>query len=387
MSDETNPTNDPVEEAFKELHKGLIAIFVLVLTIGLVTFFTLPKGATHQDELGKAQKYIDRGQGHLALPYLKRAVALDNSSLDLVLKTYQRCRIYGDKDEEKYLALIKAKDEKLGKLIAELAAYDDKGPRAFDKVIETAPKVLALRPSYAQAHALLGAHYLRDQKPEKAKAHIDKGLKDYPDSPALHTELAMLELVTNPSSDKVSEHFRRALLSHPTYRPALGGYLRYCTDTNRHEELITFLKERLQQHPQDVQAIVNLSLALRNSGKEQEGLLLLQEELAKTKGTDLLAHKRKRYLRPRLFQLLMTMEKWEEALALANEVIKEITVTPTDSKIAREQIKETLACLRYLKANAENCPRKHYSSLMTRSLKMDKAQRALKTFVLKNQQK
>ena len=387
MSDETNPTNDPVEEAFKKLHKGLIAIFVLVLTIGLVTFFTLPKGATHQDELAKAQQYIDRGQGHLALPYLKRAVALDNSSLDLVLRTYQRCRIHGDKDEERFLELIKAKDKKLGKLIAELAAYDDKGPRAFDKVIETAPKVLALRPNYAQAHALLGAHYLRSQKADKAKEHIEKGLLDYPDSPALHTELAMMELVTKPSSDKVSEHFRQALLSHPTYRPALGGYLRYCTDTNRHEELITFLKERLKKYPQDVQAVVNLSLALRNSGKEQEGLLLLQEELAKTKGTDLLAHKRKRYIRPRLFQLLMSMDKWEEALTLANEIIKDLTAKPKDTKIAREQIREALACLRYIKANSEDCPRKHYSSLMTRSLKMDKGQRALKTYVLQNEKK
>ena len=387
MSNEQKAPRDQIEEAYAKLHKGLLAIFLLCALIVPIAFLAHSKEQPGLELLKKAQTHIKNGEGFHALPFLKKAASLNDSSLDLVLDVYQRCRMFKDKAETSYLQRIKDRDEQLGNLLEELAAYDDKGPRAFDKVFDRARKVLALRPQYAQAHSLLAAHYLRDKKLEKAKAHIEQGLTSYPDSPALHCELAMLEILTNPSSTKVSEHFLRALRSHPNYRPALGGYLRYCTDRGLHDEIIDFLKKRRNKNPQDFQTIVNLALALNNSGKEQEGLQLLREELAKSKGSTLLACRRKRYLRPRLFHLHMKKDRWKEALELANEVIADVTEPPKDTIIAKERIMESLACLSYIKAEQDKCPRGQYSSLMTRSLKLDKGQRALRTFVVKNEKK
>ncbi len=359
MTQKQDKSSDSIDIAFARLRTGLYALGGLLLIICSVT----------------------------AALYLKKAEPTQVIDLATLLDKYQQSRMFGKKEAAKYLQSIKEQEPQLAELIAKMAAYDEKGPKAFTKVLEAAKEVLKVRADYAEAHGIIAAHYLRRKKPEKAREYIEAGLKSYPTSPALITERAMYTLQTKPNSPAILSDFRAALKIHPTYRPALSGYLQLCALKGKHQELIEYFKGRLRKKPDDFQSIANLSIALRGANQKKDALLLLREELTKKDKTALAKAKRQRYLRPRLLHQLMKMNEWTEVLQLSNEIIASMKDVCPNALMSKERALEALACLRYIKQEESLCPRESYSSLMTRSLKLDQLRRKHHLHYSQNKQK
>ena len=385
---------DPIELAFEKLRFGLYITMILLLAIGAtvlgLVFFDIQLGGevSPKELLEKAQRFVDSGKGHMALPLFKRAAREKDARLSLLLNTYQRCRNHEDETQRVLLDRIRQKDEKLGNLIAKMSAFDEEGPKAFSKVVEIARKVLELRPEFAEARAILAANYIREGKLEEAQGHVARALQDYPDSPALLCERAMLALRKgNPSV--ALEDFELALESYPSFRPALAGYIRTCSNLGRYEDLVVFLKNRLDKDPTDYISAVNLALAQDNCNKEEQALNTLKSYLEERKEAENLATLQ-RHFRPRILHQLMKLERWSEVFVLGEKIMLSLRRTIEGKgrreaslvKLLKTRAKEANACLHFIELESDNCPKEHYPELTKLSLDLDKLRRKLKSLAL-----
>lgn len=131
---------------------------------------------------------------------------------------------------------------------------------------------------YADAHLLLARIYLRQNLPAKAEPSLKALAKALPNSPAVQTEVGMLEL-SKKNRPAARAAFERALAKNPTYVDALAGLCAMDLEEKRTDVVKARIAEALRAKPKDGAVVLLAARVYGSIGDHATAEKLLQQAI------------------------------------------------------------------------------------------------------------
>ena len=132
---------------------------------------------------------------------------------------------------------------------------------------------------YAQAHLLLARIYLMKGEPSKAEPSLKALATAFPDSPAVQTEVGLLETAKrNRTAARAA--FTRALAKNPTYVEALAGLNQLDLEEKRTDAVKARMTDALRTKPHDGGVLLLASRAYGSMGNLTLAENMLQKAIA-----------------------------------------------------------------------------------------------------------
>ncbi len=103
---------------------------------------------------------------------------------------------------------------------------------------------------YADAHLLLARIYLMKGQPAKAEPSLTSLAKAFPDSPAVQTEVGLLEM-SKRNRPAARAAFARALAKNPTHVEAIAGLIQMDLEEKRTDAVKSRIADALRAKPKD----------------------------------------------------------------------------------------------------------------------------------------
>jgi len=132
---------------------------------------------------------------------------------------------------------------------------------------------------YAEAHLLLARIYLLKRMPAKAEPSLKALSAAFPNSPAVQSEVGLLELSKNNRA-AARAAFERALTKNPTYVDALAGLIQMDIEDKRFDAVKGRIAEALRAKPKDGPILLLASRTYGSLGDLATAEKMLQQAIA-----------------------------------------------------------------------------------------------------------
>ena len=132
---------------------------------------------------------------------------------------------------------------------------------------------------YADAHLLLARIHLMKGAPSKAEPSLAALVRSFPDSPAVQTEVGLLEM-TKRNGAAARAAFTRALAKNPTYVEALAGLNQLDFEEKRTDQIKARIAEALRAKPHDGPILILASRTYGSLGDLATAEKMLQRAIA-----------------------------------------------------------------------------------------------------------
>jgi tetratricopeptide (TPR) repeat protein len=132
---------------------------------------------------------------------------------------------------------------------------------------------------YAEAHLLLARIFLLQGLPAKAEPSLKALASAFPDSPAVQTEVGLLEL-SKRNRPAARAAFQRALAKNATYPDALAGMIQLDLEDKRPDLVKARIAEALRTKPRDGSLLLLASRTYGSMGDLSTAEKMLQQAIA-----------------------------------------------------------------------------------------------------------
>jgi tetratricopeptide (TPR) repeat protein len=132
---------------------------------------------------------------------------------------------------------------------------------------------------YAEAHLLLARIHLMNGQPAKAELSLKALTQAFPDSPAVQTEVGLLEM-SKRNRQAARAAFTRVLDRHPTHIEALAGLNQLDVEEKRADLVKARMTAALRTKPQDGRMLVLASRTYASLGDLATAEAMLQKAIA-----------------------------------------------------------------------------------------------------------
>jgi tetratricopeptide (TPR) repeat protein len=151
--------------------------------------------------------------------------------------------------------------------------------RRLDEAEHFARSALTKVAGYAEAHLLLARVYLMKGQPAKAEPSLKALTTAFPNSPAVQTEVGLLEM-TKRNYPAARAAFGRALAKSPTYVEALAGLNQMDIEEKRPDAVKARMGDALKQKPADGGILLLASRTYGSLGDLVTAERMLQKAIA-----------------------------------------------------------------------------------------------------------
>jgi tetratricopeptide (TPR) repeat protein len=263
----------------------------------------------------EAQLLRDQGEGHAALEYMQKAMALDPDSR--LLKRETAVLYLQLKNDEAALALLEAlleeqpDDVEALNLVGRLLQSRKQHARA--KSIYA--RILAQDPDNQDIYLLLGNLYIEDAQWDEAYDLFSRFVQRFPNAYAGYFFLGKVYRQRNQPLE-AEKAFRRSLSIEPELEGARFELIElYSTDLksgNHQKKTVQLYEELLEENPQNNRALFGYALFLRDSGREPQAAEILRAHAADISQNDLIRG---------IYRYTIEPERYRDAIFLLEPLI------------------------------------------------------------------
>ncbi len=253
----------------------------------------------------EAQLLRDQGEGHAALEYMQKAMALDPDSR--LLKRETAVLLLQLKDDEAALALLEElleaqpDDVEALNLVGRLLQSRKQHERA--KSIYA--RILEQDPDNQDIYLLLGNLYMEDAQWDEAYALFSRFVQRFPNAYAGHFFLGKIYRQRNQPLE-AEKAFLRSLAIEPELEGARFELIELYTTTLKtsahQKKAVALYEELLRENPQNNRAIFGYVLFLRDSGQERKAEEMLRTRAADISQNDLIRGIYRYYIEPERYR-------------------------------------------------------------------------------------
>ena len=290
----------------------------LLLTIALLAGCATPNATTPSTGTVKrslqpnayyyyteAQLLREQGEGHAALEYMQKAMALDPESR--LLKRETAVLYLQLKDDDAALALLEElladqpDDVEALNLVGRLLQSRKQHERA--KAIYA--RILEQDPDNQDIYLLLGNLYMEDSQWDEAYDLFSRFVQRFPNAYAGHFFLGKVYRQRDQPLE-AEKAFRRSLAIEPELEGArfelIELYTTVLKTRDHQKKAVQLYEELLKENPQNNRAVFGYALFLRDSGREREAEEILQTYAADSSQNDLIRGIYRYYIEPERYR-------------------------------------------------------------------------------------
>ncbi|MFP4476241.1 MAG: tetratricopeptide repeat protein [Desulfatibacillaceae bacterium] len=148
-----------------------------------------------------------------------------------------------------------------------------------DKAVEHIQAGIAEAPENPALHNLLGVAFIRGEEYEYAVAHLKEAVRISPDMSEAHRNLGNALLATKRVSEAL-EHYERSFSLNPD-QPEMAGQLgRVLVRMGMPDEAVPWLRRKVELAPDSAEARNDLGVALARAGRHPEAVERFEQALA-----------------------------------------------------------------------------------------------------------